>query len=71
MSELPETREIRHDMVLVAAPRLLVVLPMGAWVLGIKRGKAWRRHGNERKGTPTLGAGKRYGPVVRSSILGG
>lgn len=58
-------------MVLVAAPRRLVVLPMGARLLGIKRGKAWRRHGNEKKGTSTLGAGKGYRPVVRSSILGG
>jgi len=56
MPELPAGYEIRHGMVFVRAPCLLVLLPLPVRVAGIRSGKAWRRHGTEQPGTSRLKA---------------
>ena len=50
MSELPATYEIKDGLVFIRGPRLLVVLPVSAWIRGIKLGKCYRRHEGLRPG---------------------
>lgn len=50
MSEIPCSYQIKDGLVIVRAPRLLVVLTVQEWVRGIKRGRYYRRHGEFKPG---------------------